>query len=76
MSWSIEIRPSTQEEIDLVGANASTVDGSAAILIDGSLFGITDEYGSLTVFVTPNAKVPLEVIERIEQAVEVLTSLL
>ncbi len=71
---SVTFRMATLDEIERTDstANANLADGAAAILVDGNLIGLTNEYGT-AVYAHPAAD-PID-IEKLSEAASQLLSL-
>lgn len=68
--FSVEVRKATQGEIDRCERpnHASRDDGAAAVLIDGELVAITNEYGTGLLVAGSNATPTQEAVEKFSDA--------
>lgn len=72
-NWTVEVRPVTESDIKLCRAEGkvNVVDSGAAVLLDGELVAVTDEYG--TAYLRAGTRVDhpdaLDLVERLAESV-------
>jgi hypothetical protein len=68
-SWTVLFRPATEKDISRCHATqkASTQDGAVAVIVDGDLVAVADEFGTVTV--RPGVDLNAELLENAVEAV-------